>query len=70
MYNFFNIKIPVFCFTNLDDYRGERWPNYFISPPQKGDYVFSKSGKKLKIVSINHKMDRDDESYLEIELWK
>lgn len=42
------------CFTNLDDFKREDWPDEFAFPPRVGDYVESRSGKRLKVVSIMH----------------
>lgn len=72
------------CHTNLDDYRREDWVTEFIVRPQVGDYVQSKSGKVLKIVTITHCYDFKEEGlhgisigkgpeeycYLDIELHK
>lgn len=49
--------ISARCFTNLDEYRREKWPSKFVAIPRIGDRIEAKSGKVLKVVSITHKMD-------------
>lgn len=44
------------CFTNLNEYQGERWPNQFVAVPRIGDRVRASSGKSLKVVDIIHIM--------------
>lgn len=44
--------ITARCFTNLDGYEHESWPTQFPIVPQVGNYVESRNGKSLKIVSI------------------
>lgn len=46
--------IPVQCFTNLDGYERERWPQTMACRPQLGDAVESVSGKVLKVVRVTH----------------
>jgi len=61
----------VLCFTNLDSYRAEKWPSLMVAMPNKGDYVRSEQGKRLKIVSITHYMSQqgnESQAMLEIEL--
>jgi len=62
------------CFTNLDGYLGEEWPRVFAAVPQKGDWIKSRSGRMLKVVSITHKVCIDDDNYagpyIEVELHK
>lgn len=66
-----NNKIKVFCYTNLDDYKGKKWPEYFTCKPEKGEKVECSTGEVLKVVSITHKMDfKNNEPYLDIELWR
>lgn len=50
--------IPCECFTNLDDYRFERWPNLLACRPKLGDYVEAMtSSKRLRVVAITHTMN-------------
>lgn len=63
------IMIKVFCHTNLDDYKAERWPDYFCCRPLLGDIVKGASEKSLRIVRIVHRKINDIPS-LEIELHK
>lgn len=44
------------CYTNLDDYRLERWPEVFVAVPREGECVRSASGKILKVVRVTHYM--------------
>lgn len=46
--------IRVRCFTNLDDYKSQKWPEEMCCRPIVGDCVYSESGKVLKIVRITH----------------
>ena len=67
--------IMVTCFTNLDDFRGERWPTRLTCKPVVGEKVRARSGKQLTIVAITHVERFNDtlgetENYLEIELHK
>jgi hypothetical protein len=62
-------EISVFCFTNLDNYKGKKWPDYFCCRPMIGEKVQCSTGECLKIVGITHTMI-DDEVCLRIELWK
>lgn len=43
------------CRTNLDEYRGEHWPDRFVAIPRMGDRVASESGKCLYVCGITHK---------------
>ncbi len=45
--------VPVSCHTNLDDFRGLRWPKLMYNP-QVGQYVEAECGRYLKIVRITH----------------
>ena len=66
-------RIRVYCHTNLDDYKNERWPEVFVVPPHVGDSVTSESGKTLRIVQITHgyvRVTTADPIWLEIELHK
>jgi hypothetical protein len=44
------------CFTNLDEYRREHWPEVFVAVPRVGEVVRSQSGKILKVVRVTHYM--------------
>jgi len=65
----------VVCRTNIDKYKGLEWPVEMCTPPRCGDYVEARSGTRLVIVEIVHKMDfpcghpgGTPGPYLEIEL--
>jgi hypothetical protein len=51
--------IRATCFTNLDDYRRSEWPNKFLEVPRVGDYVADDRGRRLRVISITHKMIKD-----------
>jgi hypothetical protein len=44
------------CFTNLDEYHRERWPEVFVAVPREGECVRAESGKILKVVRVTHYM--------------
>jgi len=46
--------VRVFCRTNLDNYKHEKWPDRFCCRPQVGDFVQSERGARLKIHEITH----------------
>jgi hypothetical protein len=46
--------IRVRCFTNLDDFKNQKWPEEMCCRPIVGDCVYSESGTVLKIVRITH----------------
>ena len=58
--------VKTLCFTNLDLYKKEEWPNKMWSPAV-GEMVESKSGAILKIVRITHCIEKN-EPYLKVEL--
>lgn len=62
--------IPVFCHTNIDEFKKEEWPKEFLCRPIVGDCVQSKDGALLKIVRIIHcgKSKFDSSIVLDIEL--
>lgn len=60
------MKIKVRCFTNLNEYKSEKWPTEFQTVPQRGDWVQSLGGKILKIVNFTHTV----EGYVLVELHK
>jgi hypothetical protein len=60
--------IPVYCWTNIDKYRNEKWPVFFVSTPRIGEKVKSEAGARLTIVGITHCFTEDLKCYLEIEL--
>jgi len=67
--------IPVFCHTNLDDYKSSLWPKFLVCRPIEGDNIEDSQGRHLKIVRITHKDNYSTNSnayfyYLDIELWK
>lgn len=46
--------IDANCFTNLDEFKREEWPKKFVTVPSVGDFVESRSGYRLKVISITH----------------
>ena len=54
--------IRVVCRTNLDNYKREIWPNQMVARPVVGDYVKSRSGRKLRVVEITHTANLTDAS--------
>lgn len=42
------------CFTNLDKYEGEKWPEEFVAVPCLGDRVEGESGRSLKVIEVTH----------------
>lgn len=60
--------ITVRCRTNIDEYHHEEWPDVMCCRPIKGDTVAAKSGKKLAVVQVTHRLAKDGKPYLEIEL--
>lgn len=44
-------SIGIVCRTNLDDFKGEEWPEWLPAVPRRGQHVASKSGKRLCVVS-------------------
>lgn len=70
------MTIRVSCFTNIDEYKQEAWPEKMICRPVVGDWVQSHSGKKLQIVAITHQQIfathvlNNDVVFLNIELRK
>ena len=55
----------VRCVPNTGRYEDtiEQWPTKFLIPPSVGDYVYSATGHRLVIISINHRVGA-----LEVEL--
>lgn len=51
------------CHTNLDDYKRDHWPDWFVSVPRMGDRVQAESGKILKVVGITHMMVKEGLDY-------
>lgn len=65
--------IPAACFTNLDDYKHEKWPTTFPAVPHRGQRVQAESGKTLKIVNITWVAvaahgDTSQRTYMRVEL--
>lgn len=68
-----NNLIRGICHTNLDDYKQEKFPEYFVVVPRIGEHVQSENGKRLKVVSITHcwgKLYADATAYIKVELHK
>jgi hypothetical protein len=49
--------VAVRCFTNLDDYKTQEWPERLPAVPSIGHWVQAKSGKVLKIVGLTWQYD-------------
>ena len=43
-----------YCFTNIDRFQNETWPEKFVALPRIGDKVQSNNGVVLKICAITH----------------
>ena len=47
--------ITATCYTNLDKYKGSRWPSRFIELPKVGDFVRCRDTKlELRVNRIIH----------------
>jgi hypothetical protein len=42
------------CFTNMDGYEREYWPEKFVAVPKPGDRIMAKSRRELKVCGIIH----------------
>ncbi len=65
------MEIKAKCFTNLDDYSCN--VNRFQTVPNIGDYVdtiYKGHKVRLKVVSILHTLDHNDQPIIRIELNK
>jgi hypothetical protein len=63
--------IRAICFTNLDGYSSEVWPDEFVAVPRPGEWVQAKSGKVLTVVKVTHGMkplDGKPRPHLRVEL--
>lgn len=64
--------VPVSCRTNIDQFRGVRWPDSLMCVPQIGDRIEGRSDNKviasLRVCMITHCRDRNGKPYLSIEL--
>jgi hypothetical protein len=61
------------CRTNRDEGRHKEWPTDFITCPRVGDYVRSRGGYELKVVTITHCVRASHceglpDHYIEVEL--
>ena len=51
--------VEGYCYTNLDDYKQEKWPKRFVSVPLEGQRVRSTSSERyLYVASVTHEMQR------------
>lgn len=50
--------IEVQCYTNLDGYAKCEWPTVMVAIPHIGDWVEAADGKRLRVCSVTHKMDK------------
>ena len=64
---FKNIKSNIICYTYNKSYKKEKWPEYFLRIPNKGDYISSENGKCLKVGRIIHDIE-NNEPYILVEL--
>lgn len=55
--------MKIICFTNIDNYRFEKWPDELPIAPVIGDYIEAESGRVLQVVARTH-----TKHYLKIEL--
>jgi len=46
--------IKGYCKSNVDNFRGRKWPERFVAVPRMGDQVKSPSGLVAKVYSITH----------------
>lgn len=46
-----------YCVTNLDSYKREEFPEYFVAVPREGEWVASKNGKILTVVKVTHECE-------------
>jgi hypothetical protein len=46
--------IKGYCFTNLDSYSREEWPEYFVAVPREGEWIKAKSGRILTVAKVTH----------------
>jgi len=44
------------CYTNLDGYKREEWPEQFVKVPELGESIRSKDEADLTVVHITHAM--------------
>ena len=60
------------CYTNLDNFAYEVWPEVFIDTIKEGSLVRSGQNEKLKVIAITHSTYTPTsgihEPFLEIEL--
>ena len=46
--------IRGYCFTNLDEYQREEWPQTFAAIPHIGDRREAKSKRSLRVIAVTH----------------
>lgn len=61
-----NIMIKIICFSNLDEYKAQEWPDQLPAVPKVGQWLQAKSGKRLRIVNTTWLYSGE----LEVELHK
>lgn len=49
--------IKGYCFTNIDEYKFEKWPDEFQCPPRVGDRIAARSKRSLKVIEVTHEYD-------------
>jgi len=43
-----------YCFTNLDGYEREEWPQFMVGIPNRGDRVEARSRRSLAVIAVTH----------------
>ena len=55
------------CHTNLDEWRGAKWPTKFVALPRVGDYVRGEQGDYrpwLRVVTVTHEWHNGEPTVL------
>lgn len=61
-----NNRVSVTCWTNLDGYQREKWPESLQCRPLVGDRIAAESKRNLRVVAVRHDYDGE----LSVELHK
>jgi len=62
--------IKGYCKSNVDRFRGKKWPERFVAVPRIGDQVKSPSGLIAKVYSITHFQEGLNFGYEPIALYE
>jgi len=46
--------IKGYCRSNIDEFKGGKWPERFVAVPEIGDFIKGPVGMILKVCSIIH----------------